>query len=384
MFKVYRDCPPTGLRYKLCTNMETIFLSHATFDSDAASAIKALIEHAFPNVVSVFVSGEDLHPGEIWRTAIREKLQRSSLFIALLSPSSLRRAWVIFEFGAAVGKNVDVIPVLIRGVAVSNLFSPLDEAQAISQLTSRHECKGLLDAVKRKYDWDYRANAKLNKLCDSIIQIVAPSPDDLPPPISPAARAIESALIGEMRGEILDLSVTRVDFWGAIDELYQRQFANQNGFPADVRVLCRNAEPPPNLPLSSGRNLYQWVPELSLSIEGAGAKLLDFCKSVYQPKSPTQSTNSECSDISDSLFEAFHAARGRHAHLFNLWARRVYESRTVSLEAIISEFKGYRDMIMLLAFLEPCLAQFTHAMGGGKEWLYKLNRDWDRALAQGA
>jgi len=86
-----------------------IFLSHATDDRVIAEALKKLLEDLFgKNRVRIDFSsdqeaGGGIAPGANWLTWITDRVTRDDKTYVLLTPSSMRKPWVLWESGAAAG-----------------------------------------------------------------------------------------------------------------------------------------------------------------------------------------------------------------------------------------------------------------------------------------
>jgi len=86
-----------------------IFLSHSTGDRVIAEALKKLLEDLFgKNRVRIDFSsdqeaGGGIAPGANWLTWITDKITQDDRTYVLLTPSSMRKPWVLWESGAAAG-----------------------------------------------------------------------------------------------------------------------------------------------------------------------------------------------------------------------------------------------------------------------------------------
>ncbi len=111
---------------------KTIFISHASRDSEIAQILKVSIEDTFANNVIVFASSIDL--GEIWLPRIQAELAAAEISLFLMTPNSLERPWVWFEMGAVwrrhEGNEMLLIPVCYD-ISVEQLPRPLSDTQAI-------------------------------------------------------------------------------------------------------------------------------------------------------------------------------------------------------------------------------------------------------------
>lgn len=116
----------------------TLFISHATSDSEFANAVKQEVEKVFANGISVFCTSS---PGAIavgvdWLSDIEQKLGVAQAVIAIVTPVSIEHPWLWFEIGAtwSKGRSGDcrIYPLCAPEIELSNLPSPLDRLQALS------------------------------------------------------------------------------------------------------------------------------------------------------------------------------------------------------------------------------------------------------------
>ncbi len=86
-----------------------VFLTYAETDSAAADKLSRLLDARAD--VQVFTPNS-LSVGENWQTRLRHALERSDVFILLVSPDSLASPWVLHQLGAAWSLAIPIIPVL--------------------------------------------------------------------------------------------------------------------------------------------------------------------------------------------------------------------------------------------------------------------------------
>src|SRR5438128_565077 len=94
-----------------------VFISHAHEERYLADAWKQLLGRLIPDVFVWYSS--DMNPeGGIgtgpWRTRIRQELGTSDVILAILSPESHARPWIVWECALASGLNPNgvVIPIV--------------------------------------------------------------------------------------------------------------------------------------------------------------------------------------------------------------------------------------------------------------------------------
>lgn len=85
-----------------------VFISHSHNDRQTAMSIKRELEKLG---IESFVAHEDIEPMKEWRVEIERALQSMDLLIALLSDNFSYSNWTDQEVGAAIGRQVPIIPV---------------------------------------------------------------------------------------------------------------------------------------------------------------------------------------------------------------------------------------------------------------------------------
>lgn len=88
-----------------------IFLSYSSADTTAADKVVQALEDAG---LTVFRASKDLRPGDDFSDRIRQALANATEICLLVTPSSLKSAWVTTEWGAAWAFGKTIVPVLYR------------------------------------------------------------------------------------------------------------------------------------------------------------------------------------------------------------------------------------------------------------------------------
>jgi hypothetical protein len=113
---------------KLKNRAVRIFLSYADADRTYARHLQELIS-PFANF-RIFTT-DALSAGENWTPKLREEIARSDVFVVLLSPASVRSAWVLQELGAAWGLDKPIVPVLTQPEVTGKLSMALQDRRTI-------------------------------------------------------------------------------------------------------------------------------------------------------------------------------------------------------------------------------------------------------------
>jgi len=108
-----------------------VLISHAYDERGLAEAWKVLLDNTASGAVETWFSS-DMHPsggieiGEDWRDSIYENLAESDFIIAIQTPASTSRPWIMWECGVASGINKRrvIIPVVFS-MERSGLANPL-------------------------------------------------------------------------------------------------------------------------------------------------------------------------------------------------------------------------------------------------------------------
>jgi len=110
-----------------------IFVSHSSRDEQLASALINVLETAFGDIKvrCSSVPGYRFRVGGDYRAQLRAEVDRSRVFIALLTPASLPSSEVLFEIGARWGAERLLLPLLAAGATPTLLSGLLKALQGI-------------------------------------------------------------------------------------------------------------------------------------------------------------------------------------------------------------------------------------------------------------
>jgi len=350
---------------------KVVFISHVHEDTKLAASLKDLIEDSFPGSISAFVSSDSNSLGDDWRQIVHENIRQAIDFIILLTPRSYNSPWVHFEAGAACGRKIRFIPVCAKGLSISDVGSPLGDPQMLI-INSTDSVKVLIRTLAQPHN--YRPKIDDSKV-QSVFAFATLQPDDLPPPLTRNAKQQESVVLRQMREKHDALSTARYTFWKTLSNFYVPNFKGKPGYLDNLEALVDAAEPPRGLPLPPGMETRDYPAKYRRTLAGSDSLLYDFCFQVYPPKESGRNL-ADCSALPKPAFGDFHETRGDLARFWNKWGQSAYEGGEIGLDTIVRAFPEHFRLLKLLSYLEICLEQWTQDRGVGKQWLFRLTRDW--------
>ncbi len=87
-----------------------VFVSHLSTSRAKVAALKRELCHVG---ISAFIAHEDVEPSREWQSEIEAALASMDVLVALVEPGFRESAWADQEIGFALGRGVDVIPLLV-------------------------------------------------------------------------------------------------------------------------------------------------------------------------------------------------------------------------------------------------------------------------------
>ena len=106
--------------------MFNVFVSYDADDRQWAGELKRAIEGK--GTADVFLAHEDIRSGDLWRDAIRSRLQSVEILILLVSEKSINSRWVRHEFGAGDIRDIPILLLSIDGT-IPESSDPLSARQ---------------------------------------------------------------------------------------------------------------------------------------------------------------------------------------------------------------------------------------------------------------
>jgi hypothetical protein len=113
-----------------------VFISHSSRDAGIAKLLITLIRSALnlssETIRCTSVNGFRLPAGIPTDEMLRKEIHKSRVFIALITPISIKSTYVLFELGARWGAQKPMIPLLASGANSKHLKGPLSAINVLS------------------------------------------------------------------------------------------------------------------------------------------------------------------------------------------------------------------------------------------------------------
>lgn len=133
------------------TTSMRIFISHSSNDVEVAKALVDLLRKALnlrsDEIRCTSVDGYRMQAGVPVDERLRTEVYEAELLIGIITPTSLRSAYVMFELGARWGAEKPMIPLLASGVTPEHLGGPLAGINALEAHQSGQVHQLLQDAA---------------------------------------------------------------------------------------------------------------------------------------------------------------------------------------------------------------------------------------------
>jgi hypothetical protein len=126
-------------------NFLRMFLSHLSTNRRKASDLKGSLAALG---ISAFIAHQDIEPSREWQTEIESALATMDVLVALIEPGFRDSAWTDQEVGYALGRSVDVIPLLV-GVDPHGFIGKIQGIHVKGKVPSKVADELLVALVKR-------------------------------------------------------------------------------------------------------------------------------------------------------------------------------------------------------------------------------------------
>jgi hypothetical protein len=133
-----------------------IFLSHSSKDASVLARLKNALLDKTSGTTTIFLSsdGQSVPLGRNWVHSIEEALTSSALMLVCVSPRALQSQWIFFEAGFAYSRQVQVVPVGLPGVDLSDVPAPLSLLQGFN-ISSHQGLNNILALLNKVFGVSY-------------------------------------------------------------------------------------------------------------------------------------------------------------------------------------------------------------------------------------
>ena len=133
--------------------MFKVFVSYDAEDREWAGQLKHAVEET--GTADVFLAHEDIRSGELWRDAIRSRLQSVEMLILLVSGKSINSRWVRHEFGAGDIRDIPILLLSIDGT-IPESNDPLNARQCKLARSPSEAAKHVWECIHSNFRTDPR------------------------------------------------------------------------------------------------------------------------------------------------------------------------------------------------------------------------------------
>lgn len=159
-----------------------LFVSHSSDDAALVELLVDLLQSALDlepdRIRASSVDGYRLPAGIAFEEALRRETQDARAFVGVISPASLKSAYVAFELGSRWGARRHLVPLLTRDVPPDALKGPLASLNAMA-LSERAQLLQLVDDLAAELGVRARAPHqyahKLERLLEAAARRPAPT-----------------------------------------------------------------------------------------------------------------------------------------------------------------------------------------------------------------
>lgn len=154
----------------------TIFISHSSQDANLAGKLAKLFQLSFSlpptEIRCTSVDGYRLPVGTDTDQRLRREVKESKLFLAVITPISIRSSYVLFELGGRWCTELPMFPVLGCGATSSSLEGPLGGINALN-LQRRREVLQLVEDMARELGVGIASLSSIDEAVDAVWKAAA-------------------------------------------------------------------------------------------------------------------------------------------------------------------------------------------------------------------
>ena len=349
-----------------------IFISHSEADKALAKTLIELIRLALnvepSGIRCTSVDGYKLPTGTKIPDQIKAEVFNCEVFVALLTPHSLRSTYVLFELGARWGHSESMFPLFAVGARPSDTNAWLS---AFYGATAESEAD-VMQFVKDLGDKLVLIPAQTAVYYENLIEFVNQSKrlkneymEEHGAPDPQVQRTKEQEMQAE--DERLFKSYRRI--WNITNEYYVSKFRPSFGpdCPETLDGMLEAAKAPPGA-TAPDEDLITWPTRYAKRLSQDQRRVWQFVRAIYPAREPDMvgDVTVHSAIKPESEAESFHMTRRELAGFFQKWPA------IVGRRFISTRFSSRLHYVLLLAWLELALVQWTQQRGRGKQDLFAL------------
>ena len=122
-----------------------MFISYGTEDTELADEFRTMLEKG-RRPLKCFMAKHDIGASQEWEQRILEAMRASRSLLALLTPDSFKKSWVVTECGAAWGLGISVYPAILH-VDFKDLPESISKHQG-RQIKTTEQRKNLVREIR--------------------------------------------------------------------------------------------------------------------------------------------------------------------------------------------------------------------------------------------
>lgn len=349
-----------------------LFISHSASDSALAKRILDLLRLSLnipqPEIRCTSVNGYKLPIGADIADQIKAEVFKSDVLLALLTPSSLRSSYVLFELGARWGLRRPMFPLFAGGVRPSQANVWLSAFHGV-HCDSEAELIQLVEDVGRELGLPSVSPASYHSVVVDISNESKRIEKEY---------AVEHGVLDTQMQHLKEQEMTTEDqglfdhfarFWNMASEYFVKSFKARSGpdCPATLQGLVEATGAPPGA-MTPGTDLITWPARDGLRLKQDQRRVWQFVTEIYPSRSPQMIGDvwTHSAIKPEDKAQEFHASRRQLAGFFEKWPA------IVGRRFIKTRFGSRLDYVLLLSWWELALVQWTQQSGRGKQNLFGL------------
>jgi hypothetical protein len=356
-----------------------IFISHSSQDRELVLTLIQLLKSAF-NIPSeeircTSLDGFRLPLGALVAEQIKTEVHGAKVLLALITPSSLSSSHFLFQLGARWGSRLPLYPLLAGGIDAINVDDWLRDINALDCNSEGQVLQMVRDVGKRLELRSEGTDSYLYIVKEFVntSKKVAAEYTEWHGKVDKSTQQLSQA---QMKTEDSDLAESDAVFWNITNKYYIECYRPKNDpdFPETLEALVRAAGAPPHT--TEHVELIAWPSTYESKLNQDQRRIWNLAKQIYATHRSEHTgevwEHSSIKPIEDA--KRFHYARRTLGKYWDKWPP------LVGYDFIRERYTTKRDIILLLAWLELALAQWTRMSGMHKQELFKLAMRFDKEL----